>query len=223
MHAYHHVVIWIAYHHPHCALHHFWHKCYPSSDEHAGPVKSIPQTACGGAGVSEARAEDGSVQQEVGGGISGSVDGRRVALGNWTWVAQHLRDPKSQPPESGPSTSLAAGASTRVQQQLQVGAYSPSSAACSATCGVCAHAHAERWWVSTCRCLLRWTARQRAWCHWLTQCEAMQPPPLRSSSGKACRPSSSLVGLCAQRWVVIRGPACWIVTSLPTFLPISVR
>ncbi len=100
--------------------HQLWHKV-PSDEEHACPVNSCPESACGSAGVSEARAEDGSVQQEIGGGISGSVGGRRVALGNWAWVAQHLRDPKSQPPDSGPSTLSAAGMSTSLQQKLQVG------------------------------------------------------------------------------------------------------
>ncbi|BDA42504.1 probable copper-transporting ATPase SynA [Coccomyxa sp. Obi] len=88
--------------------------------ESSHPIAKAITDAASKTGVSEARAEDGSVRQEIGGGISGSVGGRRVALGNWAWVAQHLRDPKSQPPDSGPSTLSAAGTSTGAQQKLQV-------------------------------------------------------------------------------------------------------
>ena len=70
--------------------------------------------------MAEARTEDGSVVQEIGGGISGTVGGRRVVLGNWKWVAQHLHDTPSQPPDLGPSTLKAEGG-TGAQQRLQVG------------------------------------------------------------------------------------------------------
>ncbi len=70
----------------------------------------------------EAVSEEGSVQQEIGGGISGAVNGLRVALGSWNWVAQHLNEPPSQAPNLGPTTSTQlTGSSSAVQQNLQVG------------------------------------------------------------------------------------------------------
>lgn len=69
----------------------------------------------------EAVCEEGSVQQEIGGGISGAVNGLRVALGSWKWVAQHLNESPSQDPNLGPTTSAQLTGSMAVQQNLQVG------------------------------------------------------------------------------------------------------
>ncbi|EIE20946.1 heavy metal translocatin [Coccomyxa subellipsoidea C-169] len=88
--------------------------------ESSHPIARAITEAASTSGVAEARAEDGSVVQEIGGGITGTVDGRRVALGNWTWVTQHLQEPTPQPPDAGPGMPLRDAHSTGAQQKLQV-------------------------------------------------------------------------------------------------------
>jgi hypothetical protein len=61
------------------------------------------------------------VQHDARGGISGTVDGRKVALGSWAWLTQHLNMQQSQPEDPPRSESpLQRSVPGLESQQMQV-------------------------------------------------------------------------------------------------------
>ena len=74
------------------------------------------------AGTPESRAEAGSVQQEAGAGISGIVDGKKVALGTWAWLGRHVHqdEPVSEPTPAATAQDASA-VDLAATQQMQVG------------------------------------------------------------------------------------------------------
>lgn len=59
-------------------------------------------------------AEPGSVQHEIGGGISGQVNGHRVALGNLEWIQKHAQLPWNNPHVQSKADSAPSHSQTEV-------------------------------------------------------------------------------------------------------------
>lgn len=100
------------------------------------------------------------MQHVVGGGISGTVNGQRVALGSWAWLAQQLGEGQSLPEPTGAASSLQNALHSTASQQMQV----------HATQDALRHHFLSlrqvrtSWHMVYCRCTSLWTAERQACC-----------------------------------------------------------
>ena len=76
--------------------------------------KVLLHNALSDAGVALAIAEPGSVQHEIGGGVSGRVSGHSIALGSLAWVLKHAQQGVSEVPEQAEAASSSTHSQTEV-------------------------------------------------------------------------------------------------------------
>lgn len=147
---------------------------------------------CPSTGAPGMAAKKGSVQHVVGGGISGTVNGRHVTIGNKDWVTDYLTTASSASSASQPLQVLDMAESNPGHQQMQVW-WSPALQARFA------HHVVVRVWKSIltcCRCTLLWTERWQVCCCSRIQCGQTPQPQLLNCNGRVSRLPCSQVLSC---------------------------